>query len=112
MCTHPCVPRDISDIVTSCRPSLKKAFLIFQNGLEECCKAVAKRQIDGDELLVSEREDHVEITEEEAIRAIFRFRLVSVTTSLAAVPVDDPLPLPPAPASRRSNVYRVSWKPW
>lgn len=28
-------------------------FLILQNGLEECCKAVAKRQIDGDELLVS-----------------------------------------------------------
>lgn len=28
-------------------------YFILQNGLEECCHAVLKRQIDGDELLVS-----------------------------------------------------------
>lgn len=48
-------------------------FLVSQNGLEECCKAVAKRQIDGDELLVSE----LLYSYENSCLSIFRFSSVN-----------------------------------
>jgi len=64
-------------LINTTHPADWEYFLVLQNGLEECCKAVAKRQIDGDELLVNEY--IILLWGERLFRALSRFSSHSST---------------------------------
>jgi len=64
-------------LINTMHPADWEYFLVLQNGLEECCKAVAKRQIDGDELLVNEY--IMLLWGERLFRALSRFSFHSST---------------------------------